>query len=611
MEERLARFADAAFIDAAVNSTKPLIDNFADLAAILDANQAEGEALQQTYSRIGASTAMFEAALGDVGVSLDMTRVEFVQFATDITDAAGGLEAASNLWAAYFDTFYTAEERTAAALASAQARAETEFADIGRSFGDFTGEGGAAAFRSAIEEVFATGSAEAIVQWLEAASALGIVLDLQGQVTTATEEVVEALQFNVEAALEYADTVQGINRQLYELSGATEFRQSLAAVQEQYMANVATLTAQAQAAGVSAARTEDLTAAMQLQVRQVAQLERQLTEAAQAQADTLGYSPLGIINEQIASLQAEENAAAESTRNLQDSISEMGRIASDVAAAMLGDMGPLSGTAKADYALRALQDGAISLDAALNAGRDVFASGADFNQFFNEAVAIAGNRQEDTPQNVGQTVSVAMRDLLAHQAELEAQANQAGRTLQAQELAAMVADLSYIRGQSPEEVLSSLGIDLDRFIADLGVSDAEGFDAFITQLQTDQMAAQEWFATNVTADGLLIAETLNAIFNAGVDPLLTPIPEPEKPYGDEPIVGNEKSAREEEREENNMLREEVTQLREIIRQWLPRVAAATGATAVAAKDQVQIGQRASMRVDQGRSRSARRGEVVS
>jgi len=159
--------------------------------------QVAGESLSDTYARVAMATALFEEALDLSGVTVDLTREAFVRFATDIADAAGGIERAQALWSAYFDSFYSDSERAARASGVARTNATREFGDIGLDVKPFMDEGGAAAFRAMFEELLPTLSADAIVQWLEAANALGILIDATatlGEVTDGTaQQMREAL----------------------------------------------------------------------------------------------------------------------------------------------------------------------------------------------------------------------------------------------------------------------------------------------------------------------------------------------------------------------------------------------------------------------------------
>lgn len=190
------------------------------VADLIEDLQEPGEALAATYQRVAASAALLDEALGLAGVSLDRSREEIVRFAVDITEAAGGLERAQQLWSAYFQTFYTDAERLQYQIAQAQQRAAGQFGDIGLDLGQFTGEGGAAAFRALFESVLPTLSAQAVVEWLEAAEALGILIDLSAQAGDAIAGVNTGLQ----------DLMADVAEQLAQYAPPPTFSERLAAI---------------------------------------------------------------------------------------------------------------------------------------------------------------------------------------------------------------------------------------------------------------------------------------------------------------------------------------------------------------------------------------------
>lgn len=140
---------------------------------------AGGESLSSAYARIRAATLLLEDALALSGLTLDRSREDFVRFAVEISEAAGGLDRAQSLWSTYFGTFFTASERAEQALSRARQGASQQFTDIGLDASAFAGEGGAVAFREMFERVLPTLSADAVVEWLEAAEALSGVLAAQ------------------------------------------------------------------------------------------------------------------------------------------------------------------------------------------------------------------------------------------------------------------------------------------------------------------------------------------------------------------------------------------------------------------------------------------------
>lgn len=234
--------------------------------------QGGGESLSATYARVAGSAALLDQALALSGVQIDGTREHIVRFAAAITDAAGGLERASALWGAYFDRFYTDAERAQFALTQAQASATNEFGDIGMNYTDFTGEGGMAEFRRLFESALPTLSAEAIVEWLEAAAALGIVIDATDALNAALGEVGTVAAQTADQLAAVNDILDG-NAWELAAAGMTEAQRAVAEInrayddhRQQLLANAATAD---QLATLEAQRAQALE---QAEARRVARL---------------------------------------------------------------------------------------------------------------------------------------------------------------------------------------------------------------------------------------------------------------------------------------------------------------------------------------------------
>lgn len=234
--------------------------------------QQSGETLSQTYVRLVQSTNLLMDALDLAGVSLDLTREEFVRFAAEITDAAGGLERATQLWSSYFENFYSESERAALALSRADAGARRQFQDIGLNAEDFMGEGGGQAFRDLFESLLPTLSAEAIVQWLEAAEALGIYID-------AFEEYNNSLG-SVEVDNSLAEFMAGIRDELASFDQELTYAQQVSEINKE----IDGLIVRAQSLGASEQDIADIRALGQARLNALAQQHLEtLREQAQAQ----------------------------------------------------------------------------------------------------------------------------------------------------------------------------------------------------------------------------------------------------------------------------------------------------------------------------------------
>lgn len=558
----------SSIFDGLAGSVVPFIEQFQQL----------GEGLGETLVRVATSVQVTQEAMLQLGFALDQTDPEtFAQIAVGLIEMTGGIDEFISSMQSFVSNFAPDSHK----FAVAQDQITRAFAQFGLTI---------PATREGMWELMQ--SLDATTE--EGREQIAMLLRLSGHANTyydmledraeeaanaaeeAAERAAEAAREMLDAMEAYGATVRGINEQLYATSGATEFRQALNAINADYAEQVRTLQEQARAAGMAHANTDDLNAALLLQSRRVAQLVRELEDSARSQADALGLTPLALIDSEIAALSESERLAAEEAQRLGDSLRRVGQISSDVASAMLGDFSPLSGTAKADYALRALQDGAIGLDAALQAGRGAYSSGRDFDAFFRQAVQIAENARQDEPESVGESVSFAMRELLKDQAALQAAAQAETQRIGAYDLAQTIADLSSVQGVDYETILSGLGIDLETFLSRLGFTDDTQLGQLITQLQAEQDSEQEWYEQNLTADGRGIIDAINGL---GGRPL-----NPEMPAGKEDWGGYTNAKSQEEVDERKALRDEVALLRGTVERLLPMIANSTAATAGNTRD---------------------------
>lgn len=208
------------------------------LTDVVEELNQHGETLSQTYQRLVAVSSLVDEALEFVGQTFEGTREEFVRFSAEMANAAGGVGQLQGLWRQYFDMFYDEQERLERQVASLENNAAAELGDVGLGL-DTTME----EFRQLFEEALPTLSAEEVVQWLEAAEALGLLTD-------ATEELNRVLgqtgEQTAEQAAELEEFMSGIQAGIDELT-LSDFQLALQEV-EQWLAEA---TAQAIALGAS------------------------------------------------------------------------------------------------------------------------------------------------------------------------------------------------------------------------------------------------------------------------------------------------------------------------------------------------------------------------
>lgn len=337
------------------------------VADLIEDLQAPGEALAATYQRVSASAALFDEALALSGVEIDKTREEIVRLAVDIADAAGGLDRAQQLWSAYFQSFFSEAERAEYARRQAESRASSQLGDIGLDLTQFSGAGGLQAFRDLFEGQMATLSAEAYVEWLEAAEALAAFVRLSGEaggavaavggsleelmgsikeqlgafapppsfaqqlqaigfeiaalIQRATElgaseqqlaairelgaaRVNAVLEAQAEAYANYADIVRGVTDELADARGLTDFQRELRDIDRWLAQTTAAMNEAARAAGMQGAAEADLAAAHELAAIRAAEAIARLQERGRSVVDELYGSPLEQLEAQIAAIES-------------------------------------------------------------------------------------------------------------------------------------------------------------------------------------------------------------------------------------------------------------------------------------------------------------------
>ena len=269
-----------------------------ELTDFIETQQQATESLIDTYSRLVASTQVYEAALATMGQAFDGTRQQLVEFAADFAEAAGGIQQASSLWSAYFQTFYDQDERLQAEISAARARVSSELDDVGLS-PDITRD----EFRTQFEAGRAGMTPEEQVQWLEAAAALGILWDAEarladlraGEAAEAARLIEEAERAAAEEAERLADALQrqadfatGLTEQL-ENDALSEYGDRLADVVRRYRENIATAEELGQATGDTAATMRSMALAARIARNGLAEVRQALIESIQGLVEQLGY----------------------------------------------------------------------------------------------------------------------------------------------------------------------------------------------------------------------------------------------------------------------------------------------------------------------------------
>lgn len=344
-----------------------------DIADLIEDLRAGGEPLAATYERVQTATLQLETALEIMGQTLYLKREEFVRFAVDITEAAGGVERAGQLWNDFFTNFYGQAELAGMQIDSLLAQRDSSLASIGLDPGTSM-----AAFREAFEAGMSEMTAAEVARWLEVGAVLAQATQVQREYALAVIDATDNLETIllgvrqamgdgqvVDWAQAYRD-LEAANAELIERSielGASEqelaeirqfaserledlqaaqaaaageylafvaqfnqgraFVAAIAAIRAEEAAAIQQANALARAAGMRGAAERDLVAIHRWAAEQIAaaiaELETRITDIV---AELYGTS-LSTIEEQIRDLEASSNAAANGLGNLGGAVSDM------------------------------------------------------------------------------------------------------------------------------------------------------------------------------------------------------------------------------------------------------------------------------------------------
>lgn len=481
----------AQFLTAAaanfVNGTN-IFETLEAATNFVEANANANENLTETYERVLQANSLWSQGLEQIGVDIGLTGEAFIQFAVDVAEAAGSVQNLGELLSGYFEGFYTEAELQASNIQSLYDTAITELSEIG--LGDSLDAG---SFRSAFEEALATLAPEDVVEWLEAGNALAAI-----------NAELEALAGKEQ---DYIDFINGFRAGIAELTG-TDFQQAMAGLEQQNRLNIQRANELAVAAGRSGAATEDLAAIQQLYAAQaealIARLRQQTINLIdQLYGDDLDAQIADLENNQVNSIANVGNAAQSM---YEDQLRAVQNIATFMDSLLLNEqLSPLSRTEQLAEAMQQWEETLAAAQAgdvdAMNAlpdlaqtllgiARDVFASGTDYTEIFDQIFAGLGSvgvtLEQPGTQNQNVTVSVSSElQALYEQREARDQQLYAQQRLElATQLAAHLNDLATALNQPLFELAEELGLSMNALVTDLGVNLEDVTATTATQLAT-------------------------------------------------------------------------------------------------------------------------------
>ena len=148
--------------------------SLSDIITLTEDYSRAGESLVDTYTRVTTSFKVLEEAVEIMGLSIDMTRQQAIQFAVGMSDAAGGTDQLLRLTQGYFSNFYSEQELYIQQLQGVNDEVNRLNAELGT---DLNFEN----FREQYEAAFPELTPAEVVQWLRLGNYLAEANELAGR----------------------------------------------------------------------------------------------------------------------------------------------------------------------------------------------------------------------------------------------------------------------------------------------------------------------------------------------------------------------------------------------------------------------------------------------
>lgn len=299
------------------------------------------------------------------------------------------------------------------------------------------------------------------------------------------------------------------------------FEASIAKLFDQMKAAQAQANALAIAAGATSANISDLVNIQKTYASQMAALTVQLEQGAQQLAFSLGLTNIGTldqINAEIQALTTPTQSATTATQNFGNAMKQVSQKASDAINLLLGNLSPLNDQEKLQVALQGLRAGTVTQEQVLTIGRNLYASSEAYNNLFAQ-VQQYPNHQQGGARSGGHsgssttTVILSAEDqakldeLKSEKATLEA----ANKLNQFQTLAQQIEEIAQAKGETVDQVVKEMGLNLKDFEKGLGLKDDKAFNDYMDSLAAQMDSNKENTASIVGAILSLPQAIANAI----------------------------------------------------------------------------------------------------
>lgn len=447
------------------------------------------ETLTETYMRLAGATQLFDKAIELAAVNMDMTREEIVRLATDIADAAGGLDAASALWNRFFQSFYDPEELIGNPLVGVTATRDRLLGAIGVD-SDISMDD----FRELFEERLPELSAEAIVEWLRAADALAAVVEGEAQLSAIRAELA-ARERN------FQEFLSGLSA----LASGTElsqFQQDLLDIETGAEDLIAQYTELAIASGRAAPNLEELGNVALWSARQFDMAVSRLKARIRDLVTQLQGTLLDRLNSQIEAIEMTMNSTAESIQEVsqlndqryEQEIAYLQSLKEFRDSLLLSDLSPLNPFQQFQEAMSQYQEALTGARAGdplaqanlqqiiqqlLQTAQGFLGPSIDYTALFNQIMADTQGLIDMGPLSnpgsnapIGVVEAVPSEELIALYAQRDAmllEQENAMRLDLATQIIAQMGELIRATGADLFSVIAEAQMDFGQVIADLGI----------------------------------------------------------------------------------------------------------------------------------------------
>lgn len=191
LEERLSRFTDALTIAALAAGDNGITQNFGELATLLTRFRDGTENLGDTFARLSVGLSMIDQAMGLLGTEFRGTRLEAATFAGELIQAAGGMEAFSNILSGALNALFTETERNQ--FIADQAQSSLNAMLTGLNISGTGMESIRQQLRQQLRDALASGDTELVTRLLQAGNALNTFANAIGllgdEAVTATNSI--------------------------------------------------------------------------------------------------------------------------------------------------------------------------------------------------------------------------------------------------------------------------------------------------------------------------------------------------------------------------------------------------------------------------------------